>query len=284
MRRSLTAALLALAAAFGAAGAAQAAVIDDDPVRIVNAKFDFGDNTFVAGAPTGSGDVEWSYGPAGVQPHLTGTLHLDNAAGLCGPVRMEQFDSAGAAVSTWIGGAVCPPGDLEHADAVNLTPPAAPGTDHSTVSIEQSAGGAWTAVASSTVWANTHDDSVWIAPGGGIGFGGPGWLFGAPLGSGTVEWKLQNGTLKPHLTGTLHLNNAAGACARMNLRYLTEAGVLIASRTGATFCAGAAGQNSWSIDLAPFRGVLGQVIVDLQKQTAAGVWVTAGSQTVSVAV
>jgi hypothetical protein len=284
MRRSLTAALLALAGALGSAGAAQAAVIDNDPVQIVNAKLDFGDNTFVAGAPTGSGNVEWNYGAAGVQPHVTGTLHMDNAAGLCARMRLEQFDRTGAAVSTTFGGTVCAADNLHHAFAVNLTPPVAPLTDRTTVSIEKQAAAGWTTVASSTAWANTHDDSVWIAPGGGAGFGGPGWLFGAPLGSGTVEWNLEDGTLEPHLTGTLHLNNAAGACARMKLRYLTEFGVLITSQTGATFCAAGGGQNSWNIDLAPFRGVLGQVIVDLQTVGAAGGWVTAGSQTVSVAV
>src|SRR3954447_11355513 len=284
MRRPLTAALLALAGAFGFAGAAQAAVIDNDAVQIVNAKFDFGDNTFVAGAPTGSGNLEWSYGAAGVQPHLTGTLHMDNAAGLCGRMRLEQFDRTGAAVNTVLGGMVCPPDNAHHAYAVNLIAGVAPLTDHTTISIVQQTAVGSTTVASSTAWANTADDSVWIAPGGGAGFGGPGWLFGAPLGTGTVEWNLEDGTLEPHLTGTLHLNNAAGTCARMRLRYVSELGVLITTQTGATFCAAGGGQNSWNIDLAPFRGVLDQVIVDVQRLGAAGGWVTVGSQPVPVAV
>jgi hypothetical protein len=282
MRRSLTIALLALAGALGSAGAAHAAVIDNDPVQIINAKFDFGDNTFVAGAPTGSGNAEWHYGAAGVQPHLTGTLHLNNAAGLCGRMRLQQFDRNGAAVNTFLGGAVCAASNAHQAFAVNLTPPAAPATDHTVVSIEQLAAGVWTTVASSTVWANTHDDAVRIAPGGGTGFGGPGWFIGAPVGFGNLEWNLQNGTLTPHLTGTLHLDNSAGSCARMSLRYLTEFGALITTRNGGTVCAPDNMHHAWNVNLAPFQGVLGQVIVDVQRLGAAG-WVTVGSQTVSVA-
>ena len=284
-KRLLLIALVAAAAgSASAAGAAQAAVIDNDPVQLLSNKFDFGDNTFVAGAPTGSGNLAWDYSGGLVSPQLTGTLHLRNAAGLCGRMRVEQYDRAGVLLNTTLGGAVCAANNAHQAFAVNLNPVGNALTDSVLVSIERtSAAVGWTTAASASVTANTHDDAVLIAPGGGAGFGGAGWLFGAPVGSGAVSWNLENGTLKPHLTGTLHLVNNAGVCARMNVNYLTEFGAFITSRAGGVVCAASNNPFAWTVDLAPYRDVIGQVEIELQTLNAGG-WTTVGAQTVSVAV
>ena len=195
-----------------------------------------------------------------VSPQATGTLHLRNAAGLCARMRLEQFSRAGALLVTTVGGTVCAANNAHQTFAVNLNPAGNALTDNVLVSIERTnAGGGWSTAASASVTANTHDDAVAIAPGGGVGFGGPGWLFGAPVGSGSVSWNLENGTLKPHLRGTLHLVNNAGTCARMNINYLTDAGVFITSMPGGTVCAPNNGAFAWTVDLAPYRDVLGQV-------------------------
>jgi hypothetical protein len=284
MKRLLISALVALAGSASLAGAAQAAVIDNDPAQILAPRFDFGDNTFAAGAPMGSGDVEWDYGGGDVTPLLTGTLHLTNASGECARMRLQQLDVAGAPTVTAVGGVVCAPNNAHNAFAVNLNPSGDPLTHHATVSIERlTPAGGWATVGSVTAWADTQPDPVQIAPGGGVGFGGAGWLFGAPVGSGSVSWNLENGTLKPHLTGTLHLVNNAGQCARMNLDYLTEFGAFITSRSGGTVCAANNSHHTWTVDLAPYRDVIGQVDVEIQTLGAFG-WVTIGNQTVSVAV
>jgi hypothetical protein len=284
-KRLLLIAVVAVAGSASVASAAQAAVIDDDPVQLLSNKFDFGDNTFAAGAPTGSGNVAWDYSNGIVSPELTGTLHLRNAAGLCGRMRLEQFSRAGALLNTTVGGVVCAANNAHQVFAVNLAPAGNALTDHVLVSIERTGAAAgWTTAASVSVTANTHDDPVLIAPGGGAGFGGAGWLFGAPIGSGSVSWNLENGTLKPHLTGTLHLVNNAGTCARMNINYLTDAGGFITSRAGGIVCAPNNNAFAWSVNLAPYRDVLGQVEVELQTLSAAGAWTTLGSQTVSVAI
>ena len=268
--------LAAIAGSAAFAGSAQAAVIDDDPVQLISNKFDFGNNTFAGGAPNGSGNLEWDYsgGAFGVSPHLTGTLHLDGASGLCGRMRIEQFDNAGVSLNTTVGGTVCAASNAHQAWGVNLNPAGDPLTDHALISIERmnAAVGIWTTAAAVSVTANTHDDAVEIAPGGGVAFGG----------AGSLAWNLENGTLQPHLTGTLEIDNSPGQCARMVLNYLSESGAFITSRAGGTVCAPNAALNSWTVDLDPYRAVLGQVEVEIETLGAFG-WVTAGTQTVSVA-
>jgi hypothetical protein len=282
-KRLLLIAVVAIAGSASFAGAAQAAVIDNDPVQLLANKFDFGDNTFAAGAPLGSGNVAWDYSTGVVSPQVTGTLHLRNAAGLCGRMRLEQYDRAGALLFTTVGGTVCAADNAHHTFAVSLNPAGNALTDNVLLSIERTSAAGWTTAASASVTANTHDDAVLIAPGGGAGFGGAGWLFGAPVGSGSVSWNLENGSLKPHLRGTLHLVNNAGLCARMNINYLTDAGAFITSRPGGTVCAPNNNPFAWTVDLAPYRDVLGQVEIELQTLNAGGAWATVGSQTVAVA-
>ncbi len=283
-KRLLLIAIVAVAGSGSFAGAAHAAVIDNDPVQLLSNKVDFGDNTFAAGAPTGSGNVAWDYSLGIVSPQATGTLHLRNAAGLCARMRLEQFSRAGALLVTTVGGTVCAANNAHQTFAVNLNAAGNALTDNVLVSIERTnVGGGWATAASVSVTANTHDDAVAIAPGAGAGFGGPGWLFGAPVGSGSVSWNLENGTLKPHLRGTLHLVNNGGTCARMNINYLTDAGAFITSMPGGTVCAPNNGAFAWTVDLAPYRDVLGQVEIELQTLNAGGGWATIGSQTVAVA-
>ena len=272
-KRLLLFAVVAVAGSASFTGAAQAAVIDNDPVQLLSNKFDFGDNTFVAGAPLGSGNVAWDYTGGIVSPQLTGTLHLRNAAGLCARMRVEQFSRAGAPLFTTVGGTVCAANNAHQAFAVNLNPPGNALTDNVLVSIERTTpAGGWVTAVSTSVVANTHDDPVAIAPGGGAAFGG------------SVSWNLENGSLKPHLTGALSLVNNAGLCARMNINYLTDAGAFITSRAGGTVCAPNNNLFSWTVDLAPYRDILGQVEIELQTLNAGGGWATIGAQTVSVAV
>jgi hypothetical protein len=70
----------------------------------------------------------------------------------------------------------------------------------------------------------------------------------------------------------------------MNINYLTDGGAFITSRAGGIVCAPNNNAFSWSVDLAPYRDVLGQVEIGLQTLNAAGGWTTLGSQTVSVAI
>jgi hypothetical protein len=70
----------------------------------------------------------------------------------------------------------------------------------------------------------------------------------------------------------------------MNLRYLTEGGMFLHSEAGGQVCAPDNVHHSWSVDLQPYTSSdVGKVDVQVQTLAANGSWLTAGSQTVSVA-
>ena len=118
----------------------------------------------------------------------------------------------------------------------------------------------------------------------GVDFGDGNFLLSGPTGSGSVSWGLDDGAVKPHLTGTLHLNNSSGACARMNIRYLSEGGAFLTERAGGTVCAADNGHHEFAVDLDPYESnKIGKVTVQLQTLAANGSYVTAGSSTVSIA-
>jgi hypothetical protein len=112
----------------------------------------------------------------------------------------------------------------------------------------------------------------------GYDFGGDGWAAGAPTGNGELHFHFENGEVRPHLLGTLHLNDADGTCARMRLRYLDPwAGVLHTSY-GGTVCVTDDHHHEWSVDLDPYADAsIYRVEVALLKQTATGEFVAASS-------
>ena len=266
-KRLLLIAIVAVAGSASFAGAAHAAVIDNDSVQLLSNKVDFGDNTFVAGhrpAPATSHGLQ----PRNRQSEATGTLHLRNAAGLCARMRLEQFSRAGVLLVTTVGGTVCAANNAHQTFAVNLNA-AGNALTYTPVSIERTnAGGGWLDRRLRLGDGEHARRRGRDRAGRRRRLRGPGWLFGAPVGSGSVSWNLENGSLKPHLRGTLHLVNNAGTCARMNINYLTDAGVFITSMPGGTVCAPNNGAFAWTVDLAPYRDVLGQVQIELQTLNA----------------
>jgi hypothetical protein len=70
----------------------------------------------------------------------------------------------------------------------------------------------------------------------------------------------------------------------MNLRYLTEAGVLLTERAGGTVCADDDGHHVWEVALSPWSSnKIGQVRVQVQTRSGNGAWSSAGGETVSIA-
>jgi hypothetical protein len=281
--KTATRGLAVLAAVAGTAvfsGAAQAAVIGDSDVRLTSTGFDFGGSGFSLGEPVGNGSLVWSYTNGQVTAHLTGTLHLNNVDGHCAHIRMEYFDADGDAVTTRDGGTVCATDNAHHAWSVDQSY-----TDSRIksvkVSIRDGDAIGWSTAVYGTYYAVPPTDAVKITASG-ADFGSSGFFLGEPTGNGWLSWNLADGVVTPRLTGTLHLNNVASQCARMNMRYLTEAGTFITSRLGGTVCAPGNSHYTWSVDLDNYTGVVGKVTVELQTQDTSGNWWIRGSQTVSV--
>jgi hypothetical protein len=282
--RKLMTAALAVVAAGAFAGSAQASVIDYDDVRLTSVGYDFGGDGFALGEPVGSGEIHFHHENGGqIRPHLLGAIHLNDADGTCGRMRMEYYNAAGSLLTTRYGGEVCVTDDQHHWWSVDLDPYSSVGIHSVRVSVQKETFSGWSTTTSLTYTADTHDDDFEITEDG-VDFGGPTWSLGQPTTPGGIEWLLStNGYVTPILRGAIHLNNSAGVCARMNMRYLTESGSLLASRAGGTVCSPDNGHHYWSVSLMPYvSNQIGQVQVQLQTLGSNGVYVTAGSQTVSI--
>ncbi len=281
--RKLTTTVITLAAAGLFAGSAQAVVIDTDDVKLTSTGYDFGSSGFALGAPTGSGEIHFHLESGTIRPHVLGTLHLNDADGTCARMRLRYFDDAGTQIQERFGGTVCAFDDAHHSFSVDLDPYSNSRIESVNVAVlKQTATGEFVA-ASSTKFANTFSDNVKITEDG-VDFGNSSFSLGQPTGSGSVSWRLDDGVVTPHLTGTLWINNSSGVCSRMNIRYLTEGGTFVTERSGGTVCASDNGLHSFSVDLDPFdSNKVGKVKVQLQTQGTNGSYSTAGSATVSIA-
>ncbi len=114
----------------------------------------------------------------------------------------------------------------------------------------------------------------------GLDFGGDDFFAGVPTNKGHLDWKLADGKVTPRLTGTLHINNAAGACGRLRLTYMTTGGTTLARKYSATRCASDNRHHEFAVDFGPYGGgTVGKVKVTLQSVTTNGSTVGLGSKT-----
>jgi hypothetical protein len=278
--RSIKLAVLAalVAAATVTAGSARAAtaVIDTDSVPTI------GTNSF-----SFTGTVDWLLTDGMFTPGLWGTLPIDNASGSCARMRMEYFHD-NASIAVRYGGTVCAPDGKEHDYSVNLTPYSSADTDLLKVSVEKQTaanGSDYSIVESAYVAPNAHEDGVMITSKG-LDFGGPQWSYATaqPTGLATVYWNRgDGGVYTPRLIGDMWLNNSAGVCARINLRFYTVGGGYLTEKHGGSGCATGNNLNAISVDLQPYTSSeVGEVEVQLQTQGSNGSWNLVGSDRVSI--
>ena len=274
---------LAALATGALAGSAQASVIDYDDVRLTATSYDFGSTGYAFGEPTGSGEIHFHHESGGIRPHLIGTMHADQADDTCERMRLEYYDDGGAWMQTRYGGEVCAFDDQHHSWSVDLDPYTDPDIHSVRVSVQRENLNGWATMASTTYTADTHADNVRITESG-VDFGNENWSsLGYPTGSGSVSWGLNGSNVTPRLKGVMWINNSAGLCARMNLRYLTEGGAFLSEQAGGTVCASTNAPNGFNVDFGSYSSnKIGQVTVQLQTQGSNGSYSVAGSQTVSI--
>lgn len=274
---------LAAAAAVTFAGPAQAAVVDTDRPELNGTGYDFGNGTWIAGSPTNGGELKFKLSGGKITPHLTGTLHINDADGTCARMKLVYRDADNDVLATKYGGTVCVDDDRHHEYGVDLDPYSDNDIDEVKIILQKQTASGWSTVDDGIWGIDPANDAVKITEDG-VDFGSYSWGVSAPTGSGTMSWDLDGATVEPQLTGTLHINNSAGVCARMNLRYLTESGAFLTSRSGGEVCADDNGHHRWSVDLSPYASSkIGKVKVQLQTQGSNGSWNVAGSDTVSIA-
>jgi hypothetical protein len=256
--------------------------IGSSKVKITGSGFDFGGETFVAGAPTDTGYIHWFLANGEITATLAGYLHLSDVQGLCGRMRMDFYSGAHIYLTTKYGGQVCASDDKHHYWSVELHPYTSNKINEVKVSIEKlTATKDWSIVGSDTVKLITTHDPIKITADG-FDFGGKTFVAGAPTDAGEVAWSWAGGQVKPRVTGTLHINNAASACARMRIQYYAADDALLADEYGGKVCAPDNRHHSWTVDLDPYAsGKLAHITVSLQTLGADSTWRTIGSSNAS---
>jgi hypothetical protein len=281
-------AVLALAT-FGGTAYADNRLLETDHVRLTSAGFYFGDGTWSTTGYDQKADVKWKVDEADITPTVSGKLGLWGVDGECARIRIDYYTSGGSYLNTTWGGTVCATTNGINEWSVDQTRWASDQTGKITVSIEhQLSSGDWAIVDSQSVSLGTYvDDKVQISwtdgNGGvpGIGFGDSGWSSGTytPTGFGTVTWTRRTGQNWPHLTGTVHLESAAGDCVRMRLDYYSDTAFLD-TETGGTVCAIDNAHYKWSVDLEPWGGdAVQHVRVSIERQLDPTTWQIADSTT-----
>jgi hypothetical protein len=260
-------AVLVAVAVVGAAalltGSARAAMVDHDPVATLGSgsSFEFRD-----------GDLYWHYANGAISAHLTGDLRIDEAKGSCARMRMEYFNDS-VSLTTKYGGTVCAPDSETNEWTVDMNPYGSASIDLVKVSVEKETPSAWSIVESAYFKPTLSTDKVRLTADG-VDFGDDWFVGSATTGSGTMDWEEGEGmNLTPHLRGYLHLNNVAGLCARVSLRYYDESDGLFATRYGGPACAPDNSHAVWYVDLAPYTSDrIDSVTVALQTERSDGTW------------
>jgi hypothetical protein len=259
------------------AGSIQAATIDQDSVPTIGtSSFEFEDGT-----------VYWHFGNGRYDAHLIGTIRLNDANGSCARMRLEYFHN-GASIATKYGGSVCAPDGKAHEYNVDLDPYSDPTIDLLKVSVEKqtaSGGSDFSIVESTYVSPATWPDAIEITSQG-VDFGGGKFstLTSEPTEYGSVYWNRgDSGDITVRLMGYIWLNNVAGLCARMNLKYYTESGTFLTEKPGGSGCAADNNLHAIAVDLQPYTSTqVGKVTVQLQTQGSNGSWNLVDSQTADI--
>lgn len=257
----------------------KATMIGWSSIKITESGFDFGGDTFIAGAPTDDGWLDWHLVDGQLTPSLSGHLHLNDVRDLCARMRMDYY-VGGQLWTTKTGGQVCASNDKHHEWDVNLADYTSSKIDEVRVSIEKlTATKDWTIVGSQRRKLGPVHHKVKITEDG-FDFGGETFLGSGPTNSGEVIWTWKGAQVSPRLTGTLHINNAATACARMRIEYFKEDDTRLTEKFGGTVCAPDNRHHHWDVDLEPYSdNKLAYVKISLQTLGADDTWRTVGSTT-----
>ena len=257
---------IVLAAAAGAASAGR--YVGDDKITIHTSGADF------------DGTLDWWTDGGEVEPVLTGILELDRSAGTCARVRMDLQTSAGALVLTRTGHEVCAGDNAKHSYSVDLGYYSSIKVGKVKAVVERrNSNGKFTTIGSETNALPALAESFTITARG-LDFGGGDFAAGVPTNRGSLYWNLEAGKFTPKLYGTLHIDNAAGACGRVRLTYLDSDGTALARETGSTKCASDNGHREFAIHFGPFSDSrIAKVKVTLQSIPTNGDAIGLGSRT-----
>lgn len=256
--------------------------IGSSNIKITEKNFDFGDKLFVLGEPADNGYLDWRIINGEISVTLDGFLHLDDVQGLCGRIRMDYYTGKHIYWTTKYSQNYCPSDDKHHSWHLTLNPYTSSKVNEVKISIEKlTATSDWTTVGSQTEKLITTHSNIKITESG-FDLGGANYAAGAPTNSADVSWIWTGGQIKPHLTGTLHIDNAATACARIYVKYYRYDNELLAEHDGGKVCSPDNRHNAWTVDFEPFAdNKLTNIKVSLQTLSVDNTWHTIGTDSAS---
>jgi hypothetical protein len=108
-----------------------------------------------------------------------------------------------------------------------------------------------------------------------VDLGDPNWdsILSVPGGPAPLVWEMDGSVLRPHLVATIHLNNAKGTCARVNLRYYDAGNTLLDHHAGGSAGATDNDYHKFSVDQNPYAdNDIDHIKVQLETQNSDGSW------------
>ncbi len=252
----------------------QAGIAQSQPVvkKSTTIEIDAGDIEF-------EGDINWYVLDGSVRPDLGGLVTIRNLSGTCARVHVDFVTPLGTTWSTWDGKERCAPDGKKHTWKVREQTYSSNKVAKVKVTLQKKTASGYTALGSATRSLGTVHGDVRIAEPT-YDFGSSDLLAGSPWHPGDVAWSLSGGRATAKLSGTLHIDNATSACARMVLTYLDDDGDVLSTRTGGTKCATDNSHFKFPITLGGFSDAhVSDVKVSLQSIASDGSVRTIGTDT-----
>ena len=271
--RKLTTTLAILAATAGLsvfAASANAVVVDNEFLMLDSEEHDLS-----------GGNLAWDMSNGLVQANVTGLLSIENGDDTCARIRRDYYNGDDH-FDTQYSPALCAQDDDRHEWQVIYVGTGHALTDKVVVAIEKQSLNDWTTQDERTFRLNTFLDQFTVTRQG-IDIGGDdAFAGGAPVNPAEVTWPIDEGLVTPEFETWLHLDNLAGDCGRINVRFLTEDGDYLDSRASDHRCAPDNNHHSWRLEIPSYTsGLIGKAEVQAQTRVA-NRWATSGSRTVSI--
>jgi hypothetical protein len=221
-----------------------------EPVLLTGRDYDFGEGLLEGGEPTRCGALDWGLTgentatPAddNIAPRLSGRIFAKNAPHTIVRMKMVYRDVHGDVLETVRGLRKEVGGADEVSFAIDeLGDYSSPSIYSIDIELQQLINAErpdeyWDTKRSTSVHLGSPSkapDDVRLTARG-QDFGGPPFTGGQPTGSGTLRWDRSSGTLDPHLTGDLFLDNSPGTPTRVRMTFYTVHGYQLGSITTPT--------------------------------------------------
>lgn len=282
---ALVASTIALAGVFAGTAEPVSAygTVDTNTFKIQSSGFDFGGDTFAAGAPTNKASVDWVFGWWGNRPEVSGTIHLENVTNNCSRIKVRSYDDDGNWLSpNDFSSEVCASSNGHVSLDVDVSGrPAATKVQVVLQSKLDVAGAKWGKVKAKTIHLADvlKVDDVQISEPE-VDFGDGAFVSGTLADPGTLTWNREDYRPWASLTGTMAMKQADDLCARMRLELSSSTYGVQSNVYGTERCVFDDDLHTFSINLGnavQADSYTDEVRVIIEARPNGGIWAERGS-------